>query len=96
MRKQPVTAQLISAFFFAILIVQCLFYLMQSFKLLALLYDCTAWFVSDLVGNPNCWLLVFLHRLILKHINFFYNFLPKTILRINMSDGYIQTFARIR
>ena len=20
-----------------------------------LLCDCTAWFVSDLVGNPNCW-----------------------------------------
>ena len=26
----------------------------QSFKLLTLFCDCTAWFVSDLVGNPNC------------------------------------------
>ena len=30
----------------------------QSFKLLALCCDCTAWFVSDLVGNPNCWFLM--------------------------------------
>ena len=29
--------------------------LIQSFKLLAKFCDCTAWFVSDLVGNPNCW-----------------------------------------
>ena len=28
---------------------------MRNFKLLALLCDCAAWFVSDLVGNPNCW-----------------------------------------
>ena len=27
----------------------------QSFRLLALFCNCTAWFVSDLVGNPNCW-----------------------------------------
>ena len=27
----------------------------QSFKLLALCCDCTGQFVSDLVGNPNCW-----------------------------------------
>ena len=27
----------------------------QSFKLLALFCDCTAWFVSHLVGNPSCW-----------------------------------------
>ena len=28
---------------------------MRKFKLLALLCDCAAWFVSDLVGTPNCW-----------------------------------------
>ena len=27
----------------------------QSFNILALCCDCTAWFVSDLVGNPKCW-----------------------------------------
>ena len=26
-----------------------------SLNLLALCCDCTAWFVSDPVGNPNCW-----------------------------------------
>ena len=28
---------------------------MQNFKILAFFCDCTAWFVSDLVRNPNCW-----------------------------------------
>ena len=46
-----VTAQLISAFVFATQIVHYI----QSFKLLAIFCDCIAWFVSDLVGNPNCW-----------------------------------------
>ena len=27
----------------------------QSFNLLVLFCDCTAWFVTDLVMNPNCW-----------------------------------------
>ena len=27
----------------------------KRFKLLAFFCDCTAWFVSDLVENPNCW-----------------------------------------
>ena len=27
----------------------------QNFKLLACFSDCTGWFVSDLVGNSNCW-----------------------------------------
>ena len=27
----------------------------QNFKLLALFRECTAWFVLDLVINPNCW-----------------------------------------
>ena len=27
----------------------------QSFKLLTLSCNCTAWFVWDLGGNPNCW-----------------------------------------
>ena len=30
----------------------------QSFKLLPLFCDCTTWFVSDLVGNPNCCFLL--------------------------------------
>ena len=28
---------------------------MQNFKILAFFCDCTAWFVSDLARNPNCW-----------------------------------------
>ena len=44
-----VTAQLISAFVFATWIVQSLF----SFKPLNIFYSCTAWFVSDRVGNPK-------------------------------------------
>ena len=27
----------------------------HSVKLLALCCDCTVWFMSDLVRNPNCW-----------------------------------------
>ena len=27
----------------------------QSSKLLACFCDCTGWFISDLVGDPNCW-----------------------------------------
>ena len=41
--------QLISAFVFAKRIAQSLYYL----KPLAILSGCTAWFVSDLVGNPE-------------------------------------------
>ena len=32
-----------------------LLFISKGFKLLALRCDCTAWFVSDLVGNTNCW-----------------------------------------
>ena len=31
------------------------YFYIQSFKLQALCCDCTGQFVSDLVGNPNCW-----------------------------------------
>ena len=52
-----VTAQLISAFVFAKRIVQSLYFLnfIHNFKPLAILSGCTAWFVSDLVGNPEDW-----------------------------------------
>ena len=48
-----VTAQLISAFVFATQIVQSLYFYNQNFKPLAILFGCTAPFVSDLVGNPE-------------------------------------------
>ena len=48
-----VTAQLISVFVFATQIVQSLFFLNTNFKPLAIFCDCTARFVSDLVGNPE-------------------------------------------
>ena len=53
MRKQRrrSTAQLISAFVFAIRIVQSLYSKIQNFMSLAIFDDCTAQFVSDLVGN---------------------------------------------
>ena len=40
-----VTAQLISAFVFALFIVQCLFFLIPKFQ------------CSNLVENPNCWFI---------------------------------------
>ena len=43
--------QLISAFVFATRIVQSLYFL--NFKLLDIFCGCTAWFVSDLVENPE-------------------------------------------
>ena len=48
--KDAVTAQLICTFVFAARIVQFF-----SFKLLAFLCDCTDWFVSDLIRNPEEW-----------------------------------------
>ena len=42
-----------SAFVFATQIVQSLFYLNPKFKPLAIFCSCTAWFVSDQVGNQN-------------------------------------------
>ena len=48
-----VTAKLISAFVFATRIVQSLYFLNMKFEHLAFLCDSTAWFVSDLVGNPE-------------------------------------------
>ena len=51
-----VTSNLISAFVFATRIVPFFFYLLlyiQYFKRLACSCDCTCWFISDLVGNPN-------------------------------------------
>ena len=48
-----VTAKLISAFVFATWIVQSLFYQIKNFKPLAIFCGSTAWFVSDLVGNPK-------------------------------------------
>ena len=49
--------QLISAYVFAThpCTINLLPIYIQSFKLLALCCDCTAWFVSVLFGNPNCW-----------------------------------------
>ena len=49
-----VTAKLISTFIFATRIVQSLFYLNPKFQESSyILCDCTARFVSDLVGNPE-------------------------------------------
>ena len=48
-----VTAKLISNFVFAIRIVQFLFYQIRNSKPLAILCSCTAWFVWNLVGNPE-------------------------------------------
>ena len=59
-----VTAKLISAFVFATRIVQSLYFLNPKFKHLAFFFDCTARFVSDLVGNPEDG---FLMRLILTY-----------------------------
>ena len=55
MRKQRrrSTAKLISAFVFAIRIVQSLYYLNKKIKPLSIFFGCTARFVSDLVGNPE-------------------------------------------
>ena len=50
-----VTAQLISTFVFDTQIVQFLLYLYTKFQVLACSCDCTGWFVSDPVGNPDCW-----------------------------------------
>ena len=48
---------------------------MQSFKLLALCYDCTAWFVSYLVGNSNCWFSYAQAQIIfISYIYFYINF----------------------
>ena len=47
------TAQLISAFVFAIGVVQFLLYINQNVKPLAIFCGCTARFASDLVGNPE-------------------------------------------
>ena len=47
------TAKLISAFVFATQIVESLFFLNPNFKPLAIFSDCTARFVSDLVGTPE-------------------------------------------
>ena len=44
---------LICAFIFATRIVQSLYFLNPNFKHLAIFCGCTAWFVSDLVGNPE-------------------------------------------
>ena len=62
MRKQAqiscaVIAQLISAFVVAARIVQFLLYLSLKFQDIDFCCDCTGRFVSDLVGNPNCWFL---------------------------------------
>ena len=46
-----VTAKLISAFVFANWIVQSLYFINRNFKLLNIFCGCTAWLVSDLVGN---------------------------------------------
>ena len=48
-----VSAKLISAFIFATRIVQSLYFL--KLKPLIILCGSTTWFVSDLVGNPECW-----------------------------------------
>ena len=48
-----VTAKLISVFVFANWIVQSFFYLDPTFKPLAIFLVSTAWFVSDLVGDPD-------------------------------------------
>ena len=48
-------ADQLCAFVFAIRIVQSFYFLTHNFKPLAILSGCTAWFVSDLVGNPEDW-----------------------------------------
>ena len=48
-----VAAKLISAFVFAALIVQSLYFLCRNFKPLAIFCGSTAWFASDLVGHPE-------------------------------------------
>ena len=40
-------------YFFATKIVRSLYFLNPNFKPLAIFCSCTAWFVSDLVGNPE-------------------------------------------
>ena len=48
-----VTAKLISAFVFTTYLEQFLFFLNRNLKPLAIFCSCTAWFVSDQVGNPE-------------------------------------------
>ena len=48
-----VTAKLISAFVIAARIVKSLYFLNPKFQASAIFCCCTAWFVSDLVGNPK-------------------------------------------
>ena len=52
--RSAVTLQLISTFILAPMIVQGLFFLNLKFQA-SIFCGCTAWFVSDLVGNPDCW-----------------------------------------
>ena len=54
-RRRSVTAKLISAFVFATWIVQSPSSFIQNFQPLTIFCNCTARFVSDLAGNPNCW-----------------------------------------
>ena len=46
-------AQMISAFYFATRIIKLLFYLNPKVQASSLVYDCTAWFMSDLVENTD-------------------------------------------
>ena len=50
-----IAAKLISAFVFATQIVQTLYFLNPKFQASSHISDCTALFVSDLVGNPEDW-----------------------------------------
>ena len=50
------TATLIRAYVFATRMEQFpSIFQIQTFKLIAILCDCTGLFVSDLFGNPDCW-----------------------------------------
>ena len=58
-----VTAQLIRVFIFATRIVQSTSSLIQNFKLLVFIYDCTDLFVSDLDRNSKDWISRVMHQL---------------------------------
>ena len=52
-RRRSASRKLISAFVYATWIEQPLYFIYTKFQASAILCGCAAWFVSDLVGNPE-------------------------------------------
>ena len=85
-----VTAKMISAFVFATRIVQFLFFLNR--KVQALFCACTARFVSDLVGNSNCWFSHAMNHMVLQKSEL-HTFLNRTVCSRKIKDS-LETFTK--